>query len=148
MIPPCCYLYFHISLTHWTRLVSQYSIVTVGPLQGEAKFAPESSSSSGLVVSAPPPIRVMPSLPRPGPRVVSPEEERFYARPTKIVPSVIKVKPTVKPSVSSQKPILVPRASKPSVQPENVKKPISAFKSVVTPKDSSNSEEAPVYVPR
>ena len=122
--------------------------------QGEAKFAPEAERSA-LVVSAPPPIRVMPSLPRPdnlpgaaGSRVRSQEEERFYARPTKIVPSVIKVKTSE--SLPSQKPLLVPRTNKPSVQPENVKKPISAFKSVVTSKASSDTEteEAPVYIPR
>ena len=88
----------------------------------------------------------MPSLPRGVGRPRSQEEERFYARPTKIVPSVVKVKKSE--SQHSQKPVLVPRANKPSVQPENVKKPISAFKSVATPKASSKTEEAPVYVPR
>ena len=69
--------------------------------KGEAKFAPEAERTGEEVVSAPPPIRVMPSLPRSdslqasgGSRVVSQEEERFYARPTKIVPSVIKSKNT------------------------------------------------------
>ena len=125
-----------------------YKIVVHVAPQGEAKFA-----GPAVVVSAPPPIRVMPSLPRAhtspastGSRVRSQEEERFYARPTKIVPSVIKVKKSE--SQLSQKPVLVPRANKPSVQPGNVKKPISAFKSVVTTKDKSNTEDAPVYVPR
>ena len=127
-------------------------------LQGEAQFDPLGETGSPVVVVAPPPIRVMPSLPRtekpknPA-RIVTEEEERFYARPTKIVPSIVKVKSVESPAsqklLRTSKPTnLVPRTSKPSVQPGNVKKPISAFKSVGPKAETEETKEAPIYIPR
>ena len=119
--------------------------------QGEAKY--DSSPEELASPSPPPPIRVMPSLPRTdqlptSTRRLTQEEERFFARPTKIVPSIIKVKSSESPAgkYRTSKPTnLVPRTSKPSMKPTNIKKPISAFKSVA-PQD--DEEEPPVYIPR
>ena len=74
----------------------------------------------------------MPSLPR-SQRVLK-ADERFVARPTKIVPSIVKLLKNNDKLV------------KETVRSSHVNKPISAFKSVPAP--SNESVDTPVYIPR
>ena len=144
--------------------------------QGEAVYSPGPPSSSFPSPSSPvsvssvpvvtTPIRTRPSLPRSEriikiSRVPSTEEERFIARPTKVIPSVLKLA-----KIGEKRLLETARSSK--VTPAStsagpvVKKPISAFKSIPSPtpvpKPSSSTplvkskpeetEKTPVYVPR
>ena len=125
--------------------------------QGEAVYTdihqPRSLSSSDPpvpVVTAP--IRSRPSLPRLEKsflsRPVSTEEERFISRPTKIVPSVLKL---IKPSEKVIAKQLKTQPKIPASKSTVVKRPISSFKSVSSVVDvdtEKTKEDTPVYIPR
>ena len=115
-------------------------------------------------------LRTRPSLPRserllrppasiPRIPVLQDNQERFVARPTKNIPSVLKLANNLKP-VTKKKVILAPKVAQFKTVPKesktgaSIQKPISAFKSVSTnerqgKKVTKDSEEdTPVYIPR
>ena len=134
--------------------------------QGEAIQVPAVPSPSSLpAVTAP--IRTRPSLPR-SERLLRPlvsriplvaNQERFVARPTKFIPSVLKLANNLKP-VTKKKIAVIPKAaplktvSKESKTGANIQKPISAFKSVSAVErqgkkvSEENDKDTPVYIPR
>ena len=144
--------------------------VTNDPVtQGEAIPVSLTPSPSSLpTVTAP--IRTRPSLPRserllrpaasiPRIPVLQDNQERFVARPTKFIPSVLKLANNLKP-VIKKKIAVTPKAtqfktvSKESKTGANIQKPISAFKSVSASERQGkkvaeeNDKDTPVYIPR
>ena len=116
------------------------------------------------------PIRTRPSLPRserllrppasiPRIPVLQDNQERFVARPTKVIPSVLKLANNLKP-VTKKKIVVTPKAAQLKTIPKdsktsaNIQKPISAFKSVSANErqgkkvTEATDEDTPVYIPR
>ena len=81
------------------------------------------------------------------------------ARPTKVIPSVLKLANNLKP-VTKKKIVVTPKAAQLKTVPKesktgaNIQKPISAFKSVSANERQGKTvreatdEETPVYIPR
>ena len=134
--------------------------------QGEAIQVPAVPSPSSLpAVTAP--IRTRPSLPR-SERLLRPlvsriplvaNQERFVARPTKFIPSVLKLAKNLKPVSEkklafTEKETALKTISNESQTGASFKKPISAFKSVSASVRQgkkvveSKDEDTPVYIPR